>query len=363
MKIGLLTLPLTWNYGGILQAYAINHILREKEFDVVLLDKRRDRGWVVKALVSIKWKAVRIIGKISPLKKKGKLLAVEKFKRDYFQTEYLLFNEDQLVEACQKNNIDCLIVGSDQVWNRDSMPGFKEYFLDFDGKIKVKKIAFAASTGHLVQNYTPNELKIISKSLKNFDLISVRELFTAKLFQRNFNVNVEFFPDPTLFLNRSTYVNLISENSKLAKENYLLCYILDPQKETPIKIRSLCKKLELPMLDFNNEGKNNSVENWIQAFNDCKFVVTDSYHGMIFSIIFNKPFLVLKNNKRGAERFNSLATKLNLNCRVVDNIPGSLDNIEKIDWESTNKVLREWVVDSKLKFDKSLTSQFKTTKC
>jgi len=353
MKIGLLTLPLTWNYGGILQAYAINHILSEKGLEVILLDKRKDRSWIVKVLVSIKWRAIRIVGKTNFIKK-SKLLAVEKFKRDHFQTEYLLFNTDHLVKACQKHNIDCLIVGSDQVWNRGSMPGFKEYFLDFDGKIKVKKIAFAASTGHLTQNYTPNELRVISKNIKKFDLVSVRELFTAKLFQRNYSVNVEFFPDPTLFLSRSDYVNLIQENPKPVGVNYLFYYVLDPNEETLIKTQSLGKKLDLSILNFNNEDKNNSVESWIKAFNDCEFVVTDSYHGMVFSIIFNKPFLALKNNKRGVERFNSLATKLSLNCRVVNNIPDNLDNIKKIDWKVTNKVLHEWVIDSRLKFDRSL---------
>lgn len=367
MKIGILTQPLRNNYGGLLQAYALQATLK----------KMGHEAWIIRRIPANKtiiWKfgskfkkiiLKYLFGKKSipyPFKKNATITQNENniissftslFVKEYINPVTELIESNRKFKKVTKEDYNAFIVGSDQVWRLKYSPNILNFYLDFAVLYKnIKRVAYAASFGVGEWHYSKRLTKKCKYLANKFDAISVRENSAVKLCKEHLNVNVEHLVDPTLLLTKDDYLELIDEESEHDNKAILFYYILDNSKEIEDLIKAYSQKLNLepftvmPAQSFSIETRSQiknciypSVEKWLNGFNDAKFVITDSFHGCIFSILFNIPFVALGNIKRGLTRFDSLLELFDLYDRLVlaDDILSHEIITESIDWNKVNE--------------------------
>lgn len=331
MRIGILTLPLHYNYGGIMQAYALQTVLRRMGNDVRLID--------------IKYPPKPgIIGKIrhflSPIKQYvlhnviPGFLARDtcRYTRKFINKQ---INRDEYYSTSDilENRYDIIIVGSDQIWRRNyfkaSLLGrIEPAFLDFAQGWNIRRIAYGASFGTEELDYEADEIHTCASLLKLFYSVSVREESGVTLCKKHFGCDTKLVLDPTLLLSDMDYFSLIQDYKKRDLE--IISYILDENDEKGQIVEHICKALSMGVCkasaSYNDldKGKRGvlqpSVEQWLCAFRDARFVITDSYHGCVFSIIFNKPFVVLQNKDRGNTRIDTLLKLTHQEFRFISAI-------------------------------------------
>lgn len=267
---------------------------------------------------------------------------------------YQQFIDKRLDKTLKINNIkDILklnfstktfIVGSDQVFRpiyTNKM--LDQYLLNFV-RIDSKKVAFSASFGvnkeEFIQENSNEVIERMKTSLKSFDFVSVREKSGVEICRDLFDIKAEWIIDPVFILDRDKWDELIND----ATQNYsnkIISYVLDTSKEYKKAYKYLSKQHNAEVIELANS--NESVENWLKAIRDCKFLITDSFHGMCFAIIFNKPFICLANKKRGATRFKSILEMLNIDYQCIDSVNDiyKKDCIFKVDYDVVNKYIGE----------------------
>jgi hypothetical protein len=345
MKIALVSLPLTWNYGGILQYYALQKVLESSGHEVHILTIRKQRKlFLLNSLVSLKWKVIKILGKMS-IFGYNKLIDVEKFKqKNMTNLTDSFFSLDDVCAYLHTNSIDTLVVGSDQIWNRSATHSLDVSFLNFG--YAARKFAYAASFAKDTINYSPQEIQFCIKQLETFESVSVREKSGVDILKEKLSCNGLHVLDPTLLLEPEAYpIDLDSKELDSFSEEYLFSYILDSSEVKDEFKDDFCKKLGLSNLDFVGYKGYRGVEAWLKGLSGSKFVVTDSFHGMCFAIIFKKDFIVVANKERGLDRFYSLLKLLNLESRLVypeDLARYIFDGIKlKINWLEVTTLLNQ----------------------
>lgn len=351
-KIAILTQPLIHNYGGILQAYALQRYLQDLGNDVWLVNRFNPRLSAVKRLKHIiKNVYLNKVYSFNPDKYKGK-------HTTYFINKYVnpktskIYTETQML-SLNKSGFDAFIVGSDQVWRPSYSPSIGNYFFDFlNVKSKSKRISYAASFGVDNWLFSESQTKKIKHLIKEFDAISVREFSGIDLCKDNLNIEATQVLDPTMLLDVSKYEQLVIDEKENSSQGDLFTYILDFTQEKKNIVNDIADKLGyipfsiLPNQVFGNEKekKNKIIEpvtKWIKSFIDAKFIVTDSFHGTVFSILFNKDFLVIGNKRRGLARFNTLLKIFGLENRLIVDINLNVNEIElsNINWVEVNEIL------------------------
>ncbi len=324
MKVGIMTLPLRGNYGGVLQAYALQRFLKNNQVNAILIDRAWDRSESSGLLYQVQkfifhhfiWRNVIQFSKKWIQPRTNKIAS---------QIEMMKINE---------HGFDAIIVGSDQVWRVEFTGGVKNnYFLDFLKNDATKRIAYAPSFGTKDWKGTPEQTAKIKKLLKKFTAISVRERSGVTICKDFFGVNTENVLDPTFLLDKDEYLNILPKKFRKKNSVKLVTYILDKSEIKCELIKGIAKRKRLtvksinvkknPMdlrkkvaLDIYNYAYP-SVYSWIRGFRDADFIVTDSFHGTVFSIIFQKQFIVFGNNHRGMERFISILETLGLSDRLI----------------------------------------------
>lgn len=212
---------------------------------------------------------------------------------------------------------DGFIVGSDQVWRPKYSWGVLDHaFLDFCIDSNMKKIAYAASFGTDDFEFSDEERARYTKLLKGFDGISVREAGGVKICRDYFDAKALHVLDPTLLLSKVDYMKLAGIGENERPRGGLMSYILDDSPETDSLVSQIAKEKGLSPYRANSRYEDHdaplkeriqpSISNWLRAFYNSDFVVTDSFHACVFSIIFGKTFVVLGNQERGMSRFHSL---------------------------------------------------------
>lgn len=360
MKVGILTQPLYCNYGGIIQCYALQTVLKRLGYDTVVLQREFNRTYTVRDVIVYYAKHLikLILGRESSWH-----FRISQDKRDYiakntiqFITRYIsplskhCYTTEQLKTEVESLNLDAIIVGSDQVWRPDYSPCQPNYFLDFLPKESpVKRVSFAASFGGDNWLFPAALTQQCSALLKQFDAVSVREQSGIELCETHFGVKAQQVLDPTMLLNRDDYTPLVPNNKESRGD--LFCYVLNRNAEILSVINYITQLSGLKpfetMPTLEDSAKNlygniekcvyPAVEEWLESFVQAKMVVTDSFHGTVFSIIFNKPFWVVGNIERGMARFESLLSIFHLNNRMVDvDSMSTIDINEPIDWDRVN---------------------------
>lgn len=228
----------------------------------------------------------------------------EKFAREHLTYTNIYNSEKELVDL---NNItDKFIVGSDQVF-RDEY--FKDCcFLNFVNYKKVK-IAFSASFGTDSFNISSKLLKKYKFLLSRFDYISVREVSGVDICKNIFNITAKQIIDPVFLINKDIWFDLINE-SVLKESKYILCYILDENEVLNKKIKDYAEHKGLKIIKIDSTI--HSIQDWLYLIKNAELIVTDSFHGLCFSLIFNKNVNCFINVNRGADRFKSLQEILHI---------------------------------------------------
>lgn len=353
MKIGIVTQPLEQNYGGLLQNYALQTILKRMGHQVFTIHIRRSDSFFIWIYGSLKVLVKKLLGRNEsfPTFPKHKQIIsqhTEQFINKHISVtkKYTWYNK-----YIQKTyNFDAFIVGSDQTWRPVYNYKIQDMFLNFLDDNKAKRIAYAASFGTNKWEYSQIQEKSCAVLAKKMDAISVREDSGVALCEKYLGVKAIRILDPTMLLTKVEYLSLIKENTN--KKQNLVVYILDYNQEKKDIIDKLADELKLDILFIGNRESQNPnvnykkrivppVEEWLNAFNNASFVFTDSFHGTAFSIIFNIPFICFANPHRGTSRFSSLLNVFGLSAHLISS-KEELDNSlisDPIDFEAINNKL------------------------
>lgn len=342
-RIGLLTLPLHTNYGGILQAVALRKALNDLGKEVVLLDREPQKSLLhhagmaaarllpVEALARVArtggerpgWLRTRIGNIAGTVKTNRRKRVHQAFIAEQLpQRTRPLKNTDALRQALAEHGIDGVVVGSDQVWRVRYQPGnaVEDYFLGFAPDATVRKVSYAASFGVGQWEY-PQHTATARRLLARFDAVSVREASAVEICESEFGLGgASHVVDPTLLVEPGFYDAMLG-TTRPGSRPVILEYVLDPD---PAFAR-LGADLEAVLgphytrrpLVLDSQDVPVDVPTWLRAFKEADFVVTDSFHGTVFSIIFRKNFIAVINVARGADRFLSLLSSLGLENRAV----------------------------------------------
>lgn len=369
MKIGILTQPLHTNYGGLLQNYALQQILIRLGHYPITLDQKcksypkwyiflgRIKGWIVylckrqnnKPRYTLNEEEDRII-------RKHTIAFIDK----YIRHSKKCAGSDDFKTVAKTLGIESYVVGSDQCWRPCYNMYLKDMFLDFCKDMDVKKrVAYAASFGSNMWEFTTAQTAVCSELAQYFDTITVREYSGVKFCKQYLGVNAVQVVDPTLLLTKEDYTALINENNLPKSEGNLFNYILDPTPAKSMFIQNLTDATDfkpfqvLPKYNEDHRTKSNvklhiadcvypSPIAWLRAFMDADMTIVDSFHGAVFSIIFNKPFWVLANKERGLARFVSLLSIFELEDRLLcpEDI-SIIDYCKPIDWDKVNMILNK----------------------
>ena len=340
MKIGIYTQPLRFNYGGLLQNWALQTVLQRMGYDVVTIDPSPYIAlpcWK-KPFSYMKRVLMKLTGQPSVLYRERELNAAYDIKiRNLrpFIAANIKRREFIRISDLRQDEFDVLLAGSDQVWrpryNRTYGRTIENAFFDFAKCWNVKRVAYAASFGTDDWEYTKEQTRHCAQLAKVFSSISVREMSAVKLCKEYLGVDAVHVLDPTLLLECIDYEKLIEGGLPTKKPNgNLLCYFLDERTDADELIERIAHEKKLIPFKANSrvEEKNAEleekiqppVEQWLRNFKEAEFVVTDSFHACVFSIIFEKPFIVLGNSKRGMARYESLLSVFHLTDNLIQSV-------------------------------------------
>lgn len=338
------------NYGSELTYYALYKVICDLGYDPLMVERPKNAVWAPNESP--------VLFRESPYS--------EESVHPLYPDKVSMY---ELNEKC-----GTFIVGSDQIWHRNLYNDFgKVAFLDYIYNDK-KKIAYASSFGREYWTGNAVEAQEVSFYLKNFDYISVREQSGVQVCKKYFDVKAQWVLDPVFLCDKENYRKLAEQANGDHAEKYIGGYILDIDDKKLNLIQNLRESLNLPctiLTDafrdslIENENidiqKNRYCEDWIENIMNSTFIITDSFHGMCFSIIFNKPFIVICNEERGKIRFTDLLGKLDLLDRLIT------ENVEKeridlliwtpIDYSHVNQILKEKKVSSLQWLKEALESQ------
>lgn len=352
MQIGIITLPLHVNYGGILQAYALQNVLKRLGHSPVLLDK----GWppyenfndfVIRLF---KYSFNRLFHrKTLPIKQfiyRNKYINAEHINTIKFVETYITRKNYVVFPEIKEDDYDAFIVGSDQIWRKSYFNPIEHAFLDFADSWAVKRLAYAVSFGGGTVDYTKKEIDNCRRLVTKFDAIGMRESSGVDLVKTVMGTDAVQVLDPTMLLSKEDYIEKLSIDTEEGSNGDMLVYILDMTEEKIAMVEAVSKSLHLKPFYVNERSDkiaNNDcivyprVEKWLRGFYDAKFVFTDSFHACAFSIIFNVPFIAYGNKVRGVDRFYSLLGLFELESRCISNLAEVKSVITaNINWQKVN---------------------------
>lgn len=349
MKIGIITFHTAINFGGVLQAFALQEAIRKIGVSPEIINYHcphfeRQYNSVGGTPIS---KAKRIA---SAILKNGTLKRnINGFKR--FSNDYLIlseeFNKDNIAEA--NNLFDVFITGSDQVWSPVCAGFDKHYFLDFVDDIN-KKNSYAASFG---QAEIKDDLKKeYNKLLTGFNRISVREKSGVLLVKEITGKDCVCVLDPTFLLSKAEW-NAYFQNVNYPKYDYALVYMIEEDKNLLNIAKKYAERNGIEVIYINDRvHKYSGVTNlrlvdpdeWVTLFYHAKKVFTNSFHGVAFSINFNVPFFVqyLPSNRKVGDRISNILEIFGLS----DVMKKGLEDDYIFDFDKTNKKLSTLRIES-----------------
>jgi hypothetical protein len=339
-KVGVITFHNYDNYGAILQSYGLQAKLKELGLEPEIIDY--DCAYISNPfrLVNLKEKGLfnyiyGAIGHICYIPRRGKC---RKFRKNMRYSEPVRKGNMSAVSG----KYDLYIAGSDQIWDYKLTNFDTTYFLDFveEGK---KKYSYAASIG---ENLPPEALcEKYSTLLKQFDKILVRENYGADIVERLTGTRPECVCDPTLLLSAKEWEPFIREPKK--KDRYILVYQLGINKEIVEFARRLSKKtgyrivyIPFPLVGLLKCSCKIAIgpSEWMGLFKHATYVISDSFHGVVFSLLFNRPFFTMVNGHHTNKRVEQLLKTVDLSHRTIDAVSDE-ELTAKIDFTYANEQL------------------------
>jgi hypothetical protein len=345
MKIGIITVSRTNNFGAELQAYALHKKLNNLGHSAEVIDylyyKNKDHRptTMSKPLIQFSFSAkvkntllYQVILPFTdiffPLFHQSSRAKIKNFKEFHILNSKFSFQFDTIEKLYNfPHDYDVYITGSDQVWNPSTFTSLKPYFLDFAPKNKIK-ISYAASFG--VSKLENKNFSFYQEQLNNLDFISVRESSGNELVNLIAHRNSHVVLDPTLLLNKSEWKGVVRNLNIKKPPKYLLIYQLHDSEELISIANRISEQLDLPILNlckraFYNKIHKNMINisdagpsEFIELFYHADYVITNSFHGTIFSVNFNIPFYsVLNSNRKNNSRMIDFLHTYKLTDRIV----------------------------------------------
>lgn len=362
-KIGIITLSLfNYNYGGILQNFALQQFLIQN-FDcevqtINLENTSQGTSFMQKVKIKI-YKS--FIFDFNSFRDRINIKLKEFIDKKIVLSTIKVVDKRQFNRLIKEEKLNVLIVGSDQIWRFDYLLESLHDVAMLKTDHQILKLSYAASFGVEEWDYPELTEKFIAE-LRHFKSVSVRESSGMTIFDNYFQIkNADFHIDPTLLFSQDFYLKIIGINIENEKKNILYAYILDMEENIFSTLSEIKEQMKIDLMatellenilqKINRKNwksftglKAKPVELWLRNFYEAKYIITDSFHGMVFSIIFEKQFVVLGNEKRGLARFSSLLNQLDLSNRLLISKNTDSNEIERllktpIDYDAVSKVL------------------------
>lgn len=325
------------NYGAILTAYAMQEL-------------------------------IKIFGYRTKILKDSEQVANRKFQTSVFQkfaNRFLDTTTQLTYKGVNKltKGLKGVIVGSDQVFRlRYIGKSSNKFLLNFVDK-DCRKLAILASFGVDKYEY-PNSTsfkrlyKKAKKSLSSFDFLSCREFSGTEIYKDIFGLNSDVIIDPVFLIAKEQYDEILNV-SNVDYTDKVVSYILDYNEE----YYDFEKRFGIDAVKLNNSGEPVNVEDWVNAIKSCKFLITDSFHGACFAIIFNKPFICLTNKSRGIARFDTLRELTGIEKNFVSSLNDVESLSENIDYNAVNIALNKEKERCLTLLEQVINNDYSNNKC
>lgn len=354
MKIGIFTFHRSYNNGAILQAYALEQMLNELGADTEIVDFRNkdieEPARLIKRKEKINLKTLfKILYRFYRHRK------INCFIREKISLSRPVKTERELFALNDK--YDYFITGSDQIWNDSHIKGNKCFFLDFVEN-NSKKYAYAASIGGDI-NKASETVKLYGKYIEKYQTISLRESNIKEYFSNLYGHKVRCDLDPVLLLNSDKWKSIASP--RLHKKKYIFMYLVPNSPHIRAFANNMAKMYEYAVIDNKTSKEyffNCGIDNFISWIYYAEIVITNSFHGTAFSILFNKDFFVELESEIG---FNYRVHQL-LDAVGLENVNIASDKPVKInsrkDYSVTNQKLNK-LKDESISYLKSIFNNTK----
>lgn len=329
MKIGLLTYHKSYNCGAVMQTYATCRILKELGHEVELIDLRQPEPIRLRQLIFI-----------------PRFIKFYHFCKKFYPSLTCHYKTMEELRAANLD-YDCLLVGSDQTWNPlISKEQCLAYFLDFGGE-HVRRVSFASSFG--VREWPENYkelLPVIDKLLHRFSAISVREATGQNILKQQFGLDGSLVLDPTML--HSSYAEI---TTNIYPNHRIVCYLLSRDARQLDMARYLSRKMDIPArMIFNGYPLRGfeycyppAIEGWIEQIGGADIVITDSFHGLVFSLLYHRQFAVIPIANGLSSRLLDLLKLVGLEDHVFtsqDELENRMEVLQcPVDYERVDAVL------------------------
>ncbi len=337
--ICVLTQPLWTNYGALLQAWALQSVIAKEGYEVVtdafprrfpsFAERNTDRAKRIVAHYLLGRKTVDT-NPFYPSPQDWQRVSknTARFVRDNIRTvDFFEGNAAPCDSMLQR--FDTLVCGSDQVWRMD-YGRVESYFFDFVKGDDKKLISYAASFGVSHWQFNEPMTERLRALAARFQALSVREEEAVALCEEFLSRKARWVADPTLLLRAEDYERLIERGDTHSSNGSLMTYFLDRngwksglterlEQSKHLKAFTVMPKRVLgrDTRRFDPLCVYPSPQQWLRGFAEADFVLTDSFHGTVFAIIFRRPFVVIANKQRGVSRIRSLLSLCGLEDRMI----------------------------------------------
>ncbi len=341
MKIGILTFHNANNYGAVLQCYALQEALKSIGHEVYVIDYRNPHTEKIYKPTPLSHfiRCWLHNFKIEPWMK----VQAKKYKKRYFfnkfRKTYLNITKKRYYRNNIPTNYDAYVIGSDQLWNECCTIKFEPiYFGDFKRSSKSKLYGYAISANSdTVDNLSPNELRTIAN---RFDMLSFREQDTSDLILKKANILSRIDIDPTLLYSQEFWNKLASK--KYANKKYVLVYELVKNQDNPDviinKAKTFAKSHNLEVINLSAGVY--SLHDFISLLKYASCVFTSSFHGTVYSLIFNRPIYAFKTGSVRDERYISLLSNVGA-TNILQNFDDNQNEYPKLNYNIINRLLEE----------------------
>lgn len=359
MKTATITLHSAHNNGSFLQAFALQKSIIAMGFENQIINYVPPAQYSL--YQNIIFKEITPRGIIKGVLNIPQYHKLKERKNRFNQVQECLEVTDRFEEESKfgkfANNYDCLLAGSDQIWNSATMPDFTSlYFLP----VNKYKVAYAPSFGKSLEGqFSKKNLDMIA----NFDRLSVREQSAKKeLKKRIHDKDINVVLDPTFLLDKREYESLVDGAKCKYEGKYIFFYCIKASNDVLKSVREIGKMLELPIVTiftgvntYKCQAFGQKVdfaagpEEFLSYIKNAQYVISNSFHGIVFSIIYNKVFYRIADNDNGKikvdERLDSILDFLDLNQQNL--IAGENPTLnDDIDYSLVSKKLNNLIHQS-----------------
>ena len=346
MKIGILTYHRAHNYGAVLQCHALMEALKGLGHTPVIINRFAKPS----TLFTFLGKAKRIL-KGQPANQDPGWERFEKERKSILCPITKEFGSHADIINYDFTDFDAIIVGSDQIWRDDAKMIGNDFFLDFLPDSRVKRISYAASFGKDTWNDTAERTNAVKRLLQKFSSISVREESGRTICSNVFNVDSVVVLDPTMLHNSRIYTEQFHIDEHCFSKETVVTYFLGEEKEEQTQTMQKWSHnngydyKELYTLGYNDNCEypklHSTITEWVASIANAKYVVTNSFHAAVFSILFHKQFIVIDLKSGGSTRLHNLLSMVGLEERLVDSTNKvSTDIMDKgIDYKIVDEII------------------------